>query len=409
MGLLDFLSAATNTATTAAGAQQAGQYQATMAQRNQAIQAAMLARQMRMEQSQEAYREAQGRRADAAAKYYEKRSEWGPPGAKGGRTAVLPDNTQIEEDPKNPGHWFKTVMEPSPESAPGQQSPAGASQQPGGAPSPATPPPTMGKPKPSTNTPGGNIALRPPPPPPQYGAPVVTVNPDGTRTYGIPSRQEPKIIETTTGAPDRNAAGQGPQVPVEDMQRLYDKVEKFSQLYKQNPGIVNRASQQREGLDYGIARSSSEGKTAIGKSLLAGASDYASKIGIPTANTDTTTAAGKQYQAYKEYMTNHRALGDDIAKVFRGRQNEQAVTREIAMAMFQPGDTPQQIDDKLARMRNVIALAERTQTQPKDQGAHSPTATSGGGGTQVTGSPQGTGSAKPAKKNWKEVLQSGKP
>jgi hypothetical protein len=152
-------------------------------------------------------------------------------------------------------------------------------------------------------------------------------------------------------APKGGAGGssQGAQVPVADMQERYDEIAKHAADLAAGKWKITPAMQMREGLTFGIARANAAGEhPPVSQQVGASAMDL------------LHLGQGPDYQRYQALMNSTRALGDDVAKVFKGRQNEQAVYREVALAQLTPDDfnNPKVVSQKLSRLRNVINLAK---------------------------------------------------
>lgn len=177
-----------------------------------------------------------------------------------------------------------------------------------------------------------------------------------------------------TGAAGGGASGA--QVPVADMEARYAEIAKSAGDLAAGKIKITPGMQTREGLNYANDLSTAGGHPSAGNILAAGAFNT---LGI----------GGKGYQDYEQLMTSTRALGDDVAKVFKGRQNEQSVLREIALSRITPQDAenPQNVQRKLNRLQHVIALAKLNNPgqeglegpQTAMPGSASPSAQIGGG------------------------------
>lgn len=174
---------------------------------------------------------------------------------------------------------------------------------------------------------------------PTTGENVVTfVNP---RTHQI---TQSAIAKAKSGA---GASSAGAQVPVADMEQRYGELAGAAKSLASGKLKITPGMQTREGLNYANDLGTAGGHPSTANILLSGAFNG---LGV----------GGKGYDDYEQLMTSTRALGDDVAKVFKGRQNEQSVLREIALSRLTPNDAgnPKNVEIKLSRLRHVIALAK---------------------------------------------------
>lgn len=188
---------------------------------------------------------------------------------------------------------------------------------------------------------------------PTTGENVVTfVNP---RTHQI---TQSTVAKAKTGVGGGSA---GAQVPVADMEQRYQEIAGHAQDLAAGKWKMTSGMQTREGLNYANAVGNAAGHPDITHQLLAG-----------TLN--TIGAGGDDYTKYQALLNSTRALGDDVAKVFKGRQNEQSVLREVALSELTPDDynNPQVVNQKLSRLQHIIALAKLN--NPGQEGLESPRA-----------------------------------
>lgn len=160
----------------------------------------------------------------------------------------------------------------------------------------------------------------------------------------------------------------GAQVPVADMEQRYQEIAGHANDLAAGKWKMTSGMQTREGLNYANAVGNAAGHPDITHQFLAG-----------TLN--TLGAGGADYTKYQALLNSTRALGDDVAKVFKGRQNEQSVLREVALSEFTPDDynNPQVVKQKLSRLQHIIALAKLN--NPGQEGLEgTPAAPSAGGG-----------------------------
>lgn len=138
----------------------------------------------------------------------------------------------------------------------------------------------------------------------------------------------------------------GAQVPVADMQARFAEVQQHAEALGRGEWKITQPMQIREGAEYSTARDAAKGDMKLRHTGLAAVS---SAMGL----------GGKDYEHYQAMMNSYRALGDDVAKVFKGRQNEEAVLREVALAQLTPQDyrNPAVVQQKLNRLKHVIDLA----------------------------------------------------
>lgn len=372
MGLLDFLGAATNVATGAAGAQQMGQYEATMMQRNQAIQAAMLARQMRQEQNMEEYRNAMAAAAYGRRNYYDWRTEQ-PPKPPNVKTFQGPDGGEWWMDPTT--HQAFPVLKG--EGAGPQPGPAGpAAQAPGGPAAPA------GKPK--------QLIGRLPPPPNPYGNPVVTVDAQGNRTYAVPSRKDASITETTVAAPQPNGTNAMSAVGIKsqlDQARTADQeMRQYEEYFRAHPNEIG-----------------------TGTSMAAGAAGVQNQGIVSGAEKGLGNwALGRFNPRYQKYLTAQKKFGNAAANLQTRRYTEHQGQLEQDLSGLSQGDIGPTIDLKQQLRQELLnaplpggqggGSMNPGVTQPPPSSGRGGGPGSGGRGATngaTTGSPQGTGVAQP--------------
>lgn len=184
--------------------------------------------------------------------------------------------------------------------------------------------------------------------------------------------------DTVFPKPASAGAGMGSQAPVGDMEARLAEIEGHANDLAAGKWHPTRAMQAREGMEYGIANSSAGGH------------------GVPLAQAGAIAgmnlfglADGPDYQRFQALMNSTRSFGDDAAKVFKGRQNEDSVKREIALSQITPDDyqNPKAIAQKLQRMREVVALAKQTmpskRAEPTGATGPAPTTRSAGGKTII--------------------------
>lgn len=192
----------------------------------------------------------------------------------------------------------------------------------------------------------------------------------GQAVYAKGNRVTGDLVPTTVpGKPGGGGGGaQGAQVPVADMEQRYQEIAGHAHDLGAGKWNITRGMQSREGLDYGVTRENAQGKpslTHMGTSALLRGFDL----------------GGEDYGKYQALMNSTRALGDDVAKVFKGRQNEESVIREVALSELTPDDynNPDVVEQKLSRLRHIIALAKVN--NPAQAGLSNHPAPSGGGHT----------------------------
>lgn len=179
---------------------------------------------------------------------------------------------------------------------------------------------------------------------------VQGTNPDGSpAVFRVPKVAGPAV--PVEGILPKSASGAGgSQAPISDMRDRYQEIEGHAKDLAAGKWNISPAMQMREGLTYGIARENAAGKAPLTKQL---AATFMDKVGAGT---------GGDFARYQALMNSTRALGDDAAKIFKGRQNEEAVLREVALAQLTPDDyrNPTVVNQKLSRLRHIITLAEQT-------------------------------------------------
>lgn len=210
-----------------------------------------------------------------------------------------------------------------------------------------------------------SIAYHPP-----VQEPLVQVQqPDGSVTYVPRSQAVWKTAPGKIGGGGSSASGA--QAPIDDMRARAKEITDHAQDLASGKWQMTSGMQMREGLTYGQARNAAKGTPSAKQFLLGKALDV------------TGTGQGGDFPRYQALMNSQRAFGDDAAKVFKGRQNEEAVLREVALAELTPDDykNPTVVKQKLDRMNHIIHLAELTnpiQMQGGKTGAPSGSAVSSG-------------------------------
>lgn len=183
----------------------------------------------------------------------------------------------------------------------------------------------------------------------------------GETTY---SRYNPKLdrmVPILGAQPTPKAGGfagggaaTGAQVPLDDMLDRFSEISQHADAVAKGQFPITRAYQTREGVAYGIARENASGQGIPVKQMAVAEAQDALPVGM--GGVDPKDPNFLRYQAL---MNSQRALGDDVAKVFKGRQNEDAVLREVALAQLTPDDyrNPAVVAQKMDRLKNVIKLA----------------------------------------------------
>ncbi len=219
-----------------------------------------------------------------------------------------------------------------------------------------------------------------------YTAPV----PDAFTTYDDlePGTGRPRKMSLNTRTNERHEVGgmktaaggapSGSQTSLDDMEQRLAEVKAHAVDIKNGTFTFGRADQTREGLTYGIARHNAAGDLGWQQPTTASAMDF---FGL---------GKGKDSKRFADLMNSQRALGDDAAKVFKGRQNEESVLREIAMNQIAPDDIGNNtlIDQKLSRLANIIKLeriSNPQQVQAQQGGV--PASPASGGGRSGGGPP----------------------
>lgn len=187
----------------------------------------------------------------------------------------------------------------------------------------------------------------------------ITFDEDGNKINDVLLGQGPP-----TGKGGAGGSSSGAQVPVADMEERFGEVAQHATDLGNGKWKITQPMQAREAFDYANARESAAGHPSMLHQTEAGVS---SVLGL----------GGDDYGRYQAMMNSYRALGDDVAKVFKGRQNEEAVLREVALAQLTPQDygNPQVVQQKLNRLRHVIDLAKLnnpSQQQIPQQGGGAP-------------------------------------
>lgn len=188
----------------------------------------------------------------------------------------------------------------------------------------------------------------------ENGNPVVVA---GNTKTGQVTRTDVGKPSTTGGG----SGGSGAQAPLDDMIQRYKEIQTAAKDLGAGKWQMTPAMQTREGLTYGVARANAEGKSVPLTQL--GASFLMDKTGFGKGPDNP------DFARYQALMNSTRALGDDAAKVFKGRQNEEGVLREIALSELTPDDynNPIVVGQKLQRLEHVIKLAALT--NPKQTAA----------------------------------------
>ena len=175
--------------------------------------------------------------------------------------------------------------------------------------------------------------------------------PDGTTTYTVVPGRGPVKSENTGIVKPPASGTSGSQAPVGDMEARFAEIEGHAKDLAAGKWHPTRAMQAKEGMEYGIANKSAGGQgVPLGQ---AAAIEGMNLFGVAT---------GDDYKRFQSLMNSTRSFGDDAAKVFKGRQNEDAVKREIALSQITPDDynNPTSVAQKLQRMREIIDLARST-------------------------------------------------
>lgn len=199
---------------------------------------------------------------------------------------------------------------------------------------------------------------------------VQTGRVDPATGFGINMNTETGEEVVAKGPPSARGGAGGSQAPVADMEQRYSEIAQHAKDLAAKKWQISSGMQAREGMNYGTALDNAAGKPAIGKMLGSSGIEMLGLSGSP-----------EDFARYQTLMNSTRAIGDDVAKVFKGRQNEQAVLREVALAELTADDynNPKQVEQKLDRLRHVIALAKQTMpggmiTEPPQTGGavHTP-------------------------------------
>lgn len=192
-------------------------------------------------------------------------------------------------------------------------------------------------------------------PPGDHYAAVTVTAPDGSQHVARFNTKTGQIEDTGMGAKAPGAKGgssAGAQVPVADMEARLGEIQVHARALAKGKYQITPGMQAREAFDYANALGNASGHPSL-KNIVA------SKV------MGTVDVGGKAYQHYQALMNSTRAIGDDVAKVFKGRQNEQAVNREVGLAQLTPQDfqNPQVVEQKLNRLQHVIDLAKMNNPQ----------------------------------------------
>ncbi len=189
---------------------------------------------------------------------------------------------------------------------------------------------------------------------PQTDTHYQIIKDDATGKYSRVKVEGPEgPLEETFTRPG-GGVNSGSQAPIGDLTQRYQEIKQHAEDLAAGKWQLTSAMQNREGLTYGIARESAKGNPPFGKQVLAGALDFAGgNLGV---GADPNSP---DFQRFQALMNSQRAFGDDAAKVFKGRQNEESVLREIASNQLTPDDykNPAVVQQKLDRMQHIIDLA----------------------------------------------------
>lgn len=193
------------------------------------------------------------------------------------------------------------------------------------------------------------------PAPPKDPTPHFSVTPitsaDGTVHLARVNSLTGEVIDTGQlgKQPGTGSGGgaQGAQVPVADMKQRFQEIKQHATALGAGTWKITPGMQSREGLEYGVARENASGHPSVTHTVAKG---VMGSLGV----------GGDDYPTYQSLMNSTRALGDDVAKVFKGRQNEESVLREVTLSELTPDDynNPQVVQQKLDRLQHVINLAE---------------------------------------------------
>lgn len=184
--------------------------------------------------------------------------------------------------------------------------------------------------------------------------------PDHWMSAGVdPETGKPLILNTSTGKTKlggglRGGSGgggsaQGAQAPLDDMIAQYDRIAGHAKDIAAGTFKFSNTNATRSALGFGQAYAQAEGKPAIG-----------AQVGQQVMDLFGMAPSGSpDQQRYEQLMTATRAMGDDAAKVFKGRQGFQNIALEIAQSTLQPSDIghPERVNQKLSRLRHIIKLA----------------------------------------------------
>lgn len=153
------------------------------------------------------------------------------------------------------------------------------------------------------------------------------------------------------GVPKAGGAGgkpaQGAQAPIQDMIARYAELKAHGNDIGTGKFTFGTPNSTREALKFGTAYNQSEGKPALMTTV---GGDLMDMVGA--TNPDTQNR-------YDMMATANRAMGDDAAKVFKGRQGFQNIGFEVAQQKFDKSDIgqPEKVAQKLDRMKHIIQLA----------------------------------------------------
>ncbi len=178
-------------------------------------------------------------------------------------------------------------------------------------------------------------------------------SPDGTpTTYLVYSDGTTKQLGGSVGkgaAVGTGGSMQGSQAPLDDMIAQYDRIAGHAKDIAAGTFKFTNNNATRSALGFGQSYAQAEGKPAIGAQVGQSAMDM---FGMAPSNSP-------DQQRYEQLMAASRAMGDDAAKVFKGRQGFPNIALEIAQATLRPADIghPDIVEQKLSRLRNIIKLA----------------------------------------------------
>jgi hypothetical protein len=151
------------------------------------------------------------------------------------------------------------------------------------------------------------------------------------------------------GGAGGNKPAQGTQAPLQDMIDRYNELEQHAKDVANGTFQFTPLAGVREGLKTGAAvdQTTGHGLSGAAQQLVGSVMDKL-RLG---EGTDIQNRYDKMAFAT-------RALGDDAAKVFKGRQGFENIQLETAQSKFDPSDIgqPDRVEQKLSRLRNIIKL-----------------------------------------------------